>query len=996
MGATLFRCLLTVLLFSVLSAKVSAQSGDAVVQGRVSNALTGNYLTNARVAVVESGKTVFTNSYGEYRISGLSAGEVTLEVFYTGLDTSRASVTLGAGQARSQNFALTNRQLSGDDETVTLDAFLVQATEQANDAVAINEQRFSSNIKNVISADAFGDVTEGNPGEFLKYLPGVSVDYVAADVRSISVRGFGSKFTSVNVDGNRMASSASSGNGRSFELEQVSMNNVARLEVVKVPLPSMPADSLGGSVNMISKNAFERDNAEFKYRIYTSISDENLSFGKSPGPGVETSGKIRPGFDFSYTNPLSANFGFIVNGLYSNQFNEQHRSRNSWQTSSGGASVASPYLRTYTIQDGPKETKRKSFGVNADWKVSENGVLSFGYQWNDYRSFFGNRNYNFGAGSNATDFSADYTNGVAGRGEISHGMSHRHKYGTTNHGNLEYKFYRDDLEVTAGGYYSYASNHYDDISEGAFSGVTIRARNLDIDFANINSPLAPTLVVKDAGGNAFDWRDLDNYQIDEVRSNERDSWDEFKGAHVDVTKQLDNWSLKFGAAMRNQERDILRRNNDYEYVGADGVQYSGDDSPAKFMDEVYVNQDPHFGFAAPNYVDPGKVYQDFLANPTHYVAQTANWSDRVKADYNLVERIDAAYLMGDWEIGELKIVAGGRYEKTSLDGLGYYYDPDGDKDANGNYLSDDPYTRERMKWQARAQSHSGSYDGFYPSTHLSYNINPNLILRFAFAQTLGRPDFGNILPGTEVNEDETAGPGDPGGSVKVRNPELGPYTSNNYDLSLEYYFQQTGVFSLGVFHKDVSNFFGSIAKFVDEADLVTYNLDPSTLGYDLSTSVNAGDAKIRGVEFNYSQRLGMMEGIWSDVSVFANATLLDLDGGVTADWAGFIEKSANWGISYGGERFGAKIKWNYRGEQFRSFRSGLGSNGAEYYDARLYLDLNFDYKFNRHLTFFLNARNVTNEPQLIQRYGDEMPGYARDYQLEEFAVQYAIGIKGTF
>ena len=216
--------------------------------------------------------------------------DVTLEVFYTGLDTSRVSVTLSAGQASSQNFVLTNRQLSGDDETVTLDAFLVQATEQANDAVAINEQRFSSNIKNVISADAFGDVTEGNPGEFLKYLPGVSVDYVAADVRSISVRGFGSKFTSVNVDGNRMASSASSGDSRSFELEQVSMNNVARLEVVKVPLPSMPADSLGGSVNMISKNAFERDNAEFKYRIYTSISDENLSFGKSPGPGVEMVG----------------------------------------------------------------------------------------------------------------------------------------------------------------------------------------------------------------------------------------------------------------------------------------------------------------------------------------------------------------------------------------------------------------------------------------------------------------------------------------------------------------------------------------------------------------------------------------------------------------------------------------------------------------------------------------------------------------------------------
>lgn len=32
----------------------------------------------------------------------------------------------------------------------------------------------------------------------------------------------------------------------------------------------MPADSLGGAVNMISKNAFERDRAELRYRLYLS------------------------------------------------------------------------------------------------------------------------------------------------------------------------------------------------------------------------------------------------------------------------------------------------------------------------------------------------------------------------------------------------------------------------------------------------------------------------------------------------------------------------------------------------------------------------------------------------------------------------------------------------------------------------------------------------------------------------------------------------------
>ncbi|MCF3649220.1 TonB-dependent receptor [Synoicihabitans lomoniglobus] len=993
------RCLITVLLFGLFSTLLSAQSGSATIEGRVSNAITGNYLTNARVTVVDSGKSVFTNSYGEYRISGLPEGEVNLEVFYTGLDRQSATVSTSGGKV-SRNFALTNAAQYGeaDDDTVLLDAFTVQATEQANDAIAINEQRFASSFKNVVSADAFGDVTEGNPGEFLKFLPGIAVDYVAADVRSVNVRGFGSSFTSVSVDGNRMASAASSGDGRNFELEQVSMNNVSRIEVVKVPTPSMPADSLGGSVNMVSKNAFERDAPEFKYRVYTSVSSENLSLGESPGPGVENSRKIRPGFDFSYSNPLSANFGFIINGLYSNQFNEQHRSRTAWQTSGGGASTANPYLRTYTIQDGPKETKRQSIGVNADWKVSENGVLSFGYQWNDYRSFFGNRNYNFGAGSNLTDFSPNHTNGIPGRGEISHGMSHRHKFGTTNHLNLDYKFYRDDLEIKAGAYYSHATNEYDDITEGHFSGVTIRAKNLDIDFGNVGvaPDQAPTMAVYDANGNAFDWQNLDNYYIDEVRSNPRDSWDEFVGGNLDVTKSFDRFKLQVGVATRNQERDILRRNNDYEFVGADGVQ--GNDSPAQFADEIYTDQDPFFGFDAPVYVDPRKVYAYFLANPDHFVAQTANWSDRVKADYNLEERVDSAYVQGEVKLmeGQARFITGLRYEKTSLDGLGYLYLPDGDKDANGNFLSNDPYTRERLKWLPRAQSHSSSYDGVYPSAHFIYDVNENFLVRLGYAKTIGRPNFSNVLPGTEINHDDAPAAGDPGGDITVRNPALKPYTANNFDLSLEYYFRPAGVFSVGVFHKDVSDFFGSIAKFVDEDDLDTYNLDPSLLGYNLSTKVNSGDAKISGVEFNYVQQLTKLPGIWSNLSIFANATKLDLDGGVTADWNGFIEELANWGISYSGQRFTAKVNWNYRGQQFRSFRSGLGTNGAEYYEDRLYLDLNFGYKFSKRFAVFLNARNVTNQPQVLQRYGDEMPGYAHNYQQEEFAVQYAFGIKGTF
>ena len=46
----------------------------------------------------------------------------------------------------------------------------------AGAAIAINEQRFAGSIVNVVSADEYGHVAEGNIGEFLKFVPGLATD----------------------------------------------------------------------------------------------------------------------------------------------------------------------------------------------------------------------------------------------------------------------------------------------------------------------------------------------------------------------------------------------------------------------------------------------------------------------------------------------------------------------------------------------------------------------------------------------------------------------------------------------------------------------------------------------------------------------------------------------------------------------------------------------------------------------------------------------------
>ncbi len=45
---------------------------------------------------------------------------------------------------------------------------------------------------------------------------------------------------------------------RTVDIRSMALNDISRIELTKVPTPSTPADSLAGSVNLISKSAFER------------------------------------------------------------------------------------------------------------------------------------------------------------------------------------------------------------------------------------------------------------------------------------------------------------------------------------------------------------------------------------------------------------------------------------------------------------------------------------------------------------------------------------------------------------------------------------------------------------------------------------------------------------------------------------------------------------------------------------------------------------------
>lgn len=238
------------------------------IEGRVQNARNGAYLNNVRVVVKDSALGATTNDNGEFRLTGVPAGTVTLAVAYTGLEPQAKAVQITAGGVARADFALAvagAARAAGD--VVQLAAFTVEERELSAQGSALHEQRAAGNIRNVVSMEEFGDLGITNPGHFLTYVPGVSNIYnTTGEVEGIGIRGMASSGTLVMFDGAQAASNDPA--SRSYNFSGTSVSNLDRIEITKVPTPDLPANAVGGSINMVSKSGFNRSTPLFRYNVF--------------------------------------------------------------------------------------------------------------------------------------------------------------------------------------------------------------------------------------------------------------------------------------------------------------------------------------------------------------------------------------------------------------------------------------------------------------------------------------------------------------------------------------------------------------------------------------------------------------------------------------------------------------------------------------------------------------------------------------------------------
>ena len=498
--------------------------------------------------------------------------------------------------------------------------------------------------------------------------------------------------------------------------------------------------------------------------------------------------------------------------------------------------------------------------------------------------------------------------------------------------------------------------------------------------------------------------------------------DVFKSGSADLRRELRlfnfPFSLEFGGSRREQDRDIRRRNENWTYNGL-----GGDRAPTPFLSPVYKNQYHYYGFTNFPQISPKIAWAEFQKNPALFSKTAAQLRAeelfRITNSFDFREVVSAGYVQTEFRLFQdrLRVLTGVRYEKTDDTASGPLVDPAAvwQRNANGTFLRTAAGARIRkpeagaaaslqelgLTHQERATDAARSYDGRYPSLHFTYSLSDQLIVRAAYAKTYGRPDFTDILPNAQVDEadldgDQVGNPAVVQGNITVTNPGLLPWSADNYDLSLEYYTKKGGLFSVGAFQKSIQNFFGNVVKLANLADTEEFGLDPRYVGWRVSTKINAGDARVSGVEFNVRQSLAGLTPWGRHFTAFANGTKLKLEGSSAAAFNNFTPESLNAGLTYSRRAFMLMAKWNYRGKRRLGALPALGPDAYEYHDHYKSVDVNAEYQLRKGLSLYLSASDVFNAAKVTQRYGSDTPDYAKRYLTDHKGVSLSAGLKGSF
>jgi len=987
------RCLA---LAAVLLSLVAPSAFAATITGTVSNKNTQKYLERAIVEIPGTQFKTLTAPDGSFRLAGLPAGTYSVTVGYTGLEAQSQSITVGEDETFAASFELTS-------DVYELNTFTVTSTVEGS-AFAVNQQRRAESARSVTSVDAFIDQATGNPGEFLKNIEGIQMDYSQNEPQSIRVRGFDPNLTTVTMDGNEIASAASSSANRAVQIDQLSIASIDSVEVYKAPIPSMSANAIGGAVNFITKSAFDQKGRRVFAQVGVNMDSNDFHFSKTPGPGhgEEAERRIYPAGRLEYSNSfLNNRLGIVASAGadYTNQLGSSTTHNLNVTALPGGSLPAVPteytednvVVRRGAMSFAPNRQRRDRWdmSLNTDYKLTDNIEVFLKTSYSYYLST--NRNHGFTLNPGALAAGATVTDYTTTSGSASQGVSVFSKFTRSSQFNPGLKFRSGDWKVDLVGGISKSTNHYK--NDDNFGALSTNLTGLGWSMSTPRDTDVPAVITQTSGA---DFYNLNNYAPNQgdlvatagqhranhngfVSNNKRDSWNGKYSVRLDVQKDFHTrfpFYLKAGYAHNENIFDKRQEQARWYWMGLDGVATADDRTAAgaqlgRFAEPVAVTQNiPGWTLREPTYLSTHELWKYWQSNQQVLALNTAyDAQQKIQGRQKAVEKVKGYYVMGSTSINKLNILAGLRVEQTELRTEGWRARPTSGA-TSVLPAGVDANSLQGVLLAIRPTTSTSDYRSDpFKYLHLKYEWIPGLITRASYTDAIGRPNLSDTIPGGQSQNDTT--------QIVTANNRAGllPQKSKNLDFSIEYYTKQAGQWTFGVFQRDVDDYITSATVPMTPELLEELNLDTSFANWQLTTRTNLGNATWSGYEFKFTQSLrefGFMPKPLHGVTLWANYTKIakmegnfGIPGAVITELANVVPELYNAGIKYRTPRgrFETNLSTNYQAKkplQNMPARAAAAQR-APYQEDYQFWNLDATYRINSQFSLTMVGRNILSE-----------------------------------
>ena len=849
----------------------------------------------------------------------------------------------------------TGQDQGDDDEAIVVTGLRRSLTS------ARNVKRNSEQIIDAIVAEDIGKLPDVAVSDTAARIPGVQVERGGGEAGRVLVRGLDNTYYTTTYNGREIFTAET----RSVALQDFPAGGISAIEAFKTSTANLVEPGLAGLINVRSRRPFDFSGFEIAGSVWANYPKQSRD--------------LKPNAQLLITNRWDAGegeFGALINFSYTRMHYQDSIRRHGFFIAdlAGGRSPDWP-----EIQYGEGDRWRPSINAALQWRPNPDVELYLEGLWQGYREEVSSRMW-----AQPLWGGASYEDIVIEDGQVISGTVNtptaccggNHTWGFQGATKRKTNTY----QIAAGGRWDLGALQITGDIARTDSRFDLRTESVDFEinrkdysvdwFTGRPGDDGPTFQVR-----GLDTTDPANYDYrgfyEDYLTAEGDDWQarldfEYEPAGIDFIRNV-QWGIRYvnrdaGARAGDVYYNLRDRGISISDVPLDyqlfNPAFRGDDMKpfpitwlAPTFESVWDNLEElrQFNFDQFDLFNIGLPGRASLDGPLTDPGRTFKINEQSYAAY---AQLNYGFALGDVDLdGALGL----RAVKTKANVEGTLFAPTGPEPID--------FTNEYTDW--------------LPNAHMRVRFSPQWQLRLAATQTRTRPTFPQLNPALSLGSPPNCGALPPGVDC-VRtgsggNPFLKPLDSDNYDLSLEYYFSPTGFASVAAFYRDMKGFITNRAfEYPDP--------DPETgLPLVVTGPVNTNQATIKGWEAQVSTFFD-----WDWVPSFArsfgaqaNLTYIN----AKADFLVFGEGNPNqafvrnripdvarWTYNLVGmyERGGltARLAYNRRTgypEGALAERDGFFTlQGRGHPVSRL--DWSSSYAFNDNFTLFFDWTNILNRP----------------------------------